>query len=163
MRAVTEQARDILEGSELSPYQRAILDEAWRDHENAGVWCMALSRTSAAAGVPAHVTERAIRHLEEREFGATVEEGHVIILPRRHLHGTPDVWWLRNWVFNHVEGASLVIVPSSVSVAAPFHIAKHAEITRARKSAELFSRLAWGGGMGMEDAWEAAYALAGEA
>lgn len=149
-----------IEALGLSPYALSSLKAAYETHDRKS-WCSALAKTTTMPGAPEHVVARALKRLEASSPHSTVTEGHVIIAPRRHLEGTVDVEWLCNWVFNHPNGASLMLVPPSVQVAAPFHIAQHAELEQARRAAELFRGLVWGTHpMGMEEAWQASYALA---
>ena len=88
-----------------------------------------------------------------------LDEGQVLIVIRRNLRHTPESSWLRNGVFHHVKGTSILLGPLDTTIPAPLRIAPHSTLEDARRAAPLFSELAWGSVMGFEQAWQTATAL----
>ena len=88
-----------------------------------------------------------------------LDEGQVLIVIRRNLRHTPESSWLRNGVFHHVKGTSIILGPLGTTIPAPLRIAPHSTLKDARLAAPLFSELAWGSVMGFEQAWQTATAL----
>lgn len=102
--------------------------------------------------------EQLLQHVTQALTPA-LHEGQVLIVVRKNLSRTPESSWLRNGVFHHVKGTSIVLGPCDATIPAPLRIAPYATLEDARRAAPLFSELAWGSVMGFEQAWQTAAAL----
>ena len=141
----------------LSTYdEQAVIDAAIAQTTKERVTALATLNTTAS--LCAELIEQLLQHVTQ-PLTPVLDEGQVLIVVRRNLNSTPESAWLRNGVFHHVQGTSIILGPLDTRIPAPLRIAPHATLKDARRAAPLFSELAWGSVMGFEQAWQTATAL----
>lgn len=120
--------------------------------------CDDLSALCASRGLPEAAVSYLIDHIA-KQVTPTLDEGQVLIVSRRALRDTPERSWLRDAVFHHPLGASIVLAPVQVKATPPLRLVPFSRREEGVRAAPLFAELAWGGSMGFEEAWIAAAAL----
>lgn len=81
------------------------------------------------------------------------------MMSRRALASSADAGWFDNVLWEHEQGAVVLIIPENISVWRGFIMSQNTSRVAAERAVTLFAELYFGCGMSLSEAWEAAETL----